>query len=123
MESVSIFNKNTGKFIFKASNKTPKAVALIKEGHVVIAGVDGGAPDFLKYDFNTRQLVPDTEAREEYTASKQQKEQRINRKRAAENFIVSSVNDPGFNWSNAQELKKLLRAMAIVLADGIDAGV
>jgi hypothetical protein len=55
----SIFDKNTGEFMWHGPDHSTKYDKLVTAGHIAISGVYGGPPNYLKYDFATGTTVPD----------------------------------------------------------------
>lgn len=118
--TVSVFDKDTGTYLHSGSEKSNKVQRLKLDGHFVYPVTNAGAPDFLRYDSLTGQIVPDLVRRQQYVDNLNNKKELKNNRIAASNFLVQAVNDPAFNWNSNAELKKVIRALAILNVIGIE---
>lgn len=120
MNTVAVFHKVTGKYIAKGREDSAHIRKHTDEGHIAVAGVPVKKPNWPRYDFTTASVVLDADRKQEYLQQKQAKKQRLNRINNATTFLVASVNDPDFTWNDPQELKKVIKALAIIVANGIE---
>ena len=94
---VSVFDKVSGTFLWWGEDKGNKYAKLVGQGHMVVPGESGGAPDWMMYDFPTTSVVPDTARRVQSGTSEIKKEQdrvRIDAIHAELETLYGSVTQP-----------------------------
>lgn len=60
MSKITVFNKSTGVFMFSGDSKGSKVTSLAAQGHKVVGGIYG---KYDKWDFMSRVVVPNTQAK------------------------------------------------------------
>jgi hypothetical protein len=110
---VNVYDKNTGKFVHRGYNDNPKVIDLTNQGHISVeSGVTGGAPDWLMWDFNTGQQVPDFDRRNEDVQREVDKDNKRQRKKDIYVILETNYGNRGSDGETIDLLNELARLYA-----------